>query len=65
VCVGDASPYELCVTECNEESGVLLLHGVFGCLCVWVFSQTGVSISFSIRPVSRASVLSVYFISAV
>lgn len=34
VCVGDASPYELGVTECNEESGVLLLHGVFGCLCV-------------------------------
>ncbi len=33
LCVGDASPHELCVIECNDESGVLLL---LYCVCVCV-----------------------------
>ncbi len=33
VCVGDA-PHELCVIECNDESGVLLL---LYCVCVCMY----------------------------
>lgn len=41
MCVGDASPHELYVIECNEESGVLLLlYGVFVCVFVCVCVQS-------------------------